>query len=109
MDQISKAFVPEMLVVRVGQPVESRNSEDIEHNVIVRKARTGWSVFNESPSPFEKYVHTFTEPGVYSVACDIHPGMRATVVATTTPYAVLADGRGSFSFADIALAPTSPP
>ncbi len=105
MDQLNKAFVPEVLFVRVGQPVEFRNSEEMEHNVIVHKARTGSSVFNASPSPFQKYGYTFTEPGMYSVSCDIHPGMRATVVATTTPHAVLADRRGSFAFADIAPGP----
>jgi len=31
--------------------------------------------------------------------------MRATVVATTTPYAVLADRSGAFAFADIAPGP----
>jgi plastocyanin len=101
MDQIGKQFVPELLMARVGQPVEFRNSEDMEHNVIVVRSRTGRSVFNASPPPFQKYVHTFTEPGMYLVSCDIHPGMRATVVATTTPYAVVADSSGGFSFRDI--------
>ncbi len=101
MDQIGKQFVPELLMARVGQPVEFRNSEDMEHNVIVVRSRTGRSVFNASPPPFQKYVHTFAEAGMYFVSCDIHPGMRATVVATTTPYAVVADSSGAFSFADV--------
>lgn len=101
MDQISKQFVPEVLIVRAGQPVEFRNSEEMEHNVIVVKTPTGRGIFNESPSPFEKYVHTFDEPGVYAVSCDIHPGMRATVVVTMTPHAVLADQSGAFQFSDI--------
>jgi plastocyanin len=101
MDQLGKQFVPELLMVRVGQPVEFRNSEDMEHNVIVVRSRTGRSVFNASPPPFQKHVHTFAEPGMYLVSCDIHPGMRATVVATTTPYAVVADPSGRFSFTDV--------
>ncbi len=102
MDQISKQFVPELLIVRSGQPVEFRNSEEMEHNVIVVRNPTGRGVFNESPSPFQKYVHTFNEPGVYSVSCDIHPGMRGTVVVTTTPLAVMAERSGTFAFADVA-------
>jgi plastocyanin len=101
MDQIGKQFVPELLLVRVGQPVEFRNSEDMEHNVIVVRSRTGRAIFNASPPPFQKHVHTFTEPGAYSVSCDIHPGMRATVVATTTPYATVADPSGAFVFREI--------
>ena len=101
MDQISKTFVPEVLVARVGQPVEFRNSEEMEHNVIVVKSRTGRGVFNEAPSPFEKYVHTFQEVGVYSVSCDIHPGMKATVVVTPTPYTAVTDNSGAFSFANV--------
>jgi plastocyanin len=105
MDQLGKAFVPEVLFVRVGQPVEFRNSEEMDHNVIVNRSRTGSSVFNAAPAPFEKYVHTFSDAGTYSVSCDIHPGMRATVVASTTPHTVLADQSGNFSFADIPPGP----
>src|SRR5918994_3313623 len=41
MDQYSKTFVPNVLYVRVGQPVEFRNSEDIPHNVTVMRRGTG--------------------------------------------------------------------
>jgi plastocyanin len=101
MDQLGKQFVPELLVARVGQPVEFRNSEEMEHNVIVDKVRTGAAVFNASPPPFQRYTHVFTEPGLYSVSCDIHPGMRAMVVAAATPHVVVADQSGTFTFADI--------
>lgn len=101
MDQFGKAFVPEVLIARAGQPVEFRNSEDILHNVIVIKQPTGRSIFDISRPPFETYQHTFTEPGVYAVSCDIHPGMRAALVVTTTPYATVADARGTFTFTDV--------
>lgn len=101
MDQYGKAFVPEVLIARAGQPVEFRNSEDIVHNVIVVKNPTGRSVFDISRPPFESYQHTFTETGVYAVSCDIHPGMRAALVVTTTPYATVVDAGGAFTLTDV--------
>ena len=101
MDQFSKAFVPETLVVRVGQPVIFKNSEDQLHNVTVTRSRTGTGVFNISQNQGDTYTHTFDQPGEYDVTCDVHPGMRATVVATTTPFTAYADARGTFSFANV--------
>jgi plastocyanin len=102
MDQYAKQFVPELLFVRVGQSVEFRNSEDSPHNVNVNRMPTGTAVFNTSTAPYQKFVYTFAQPGQYSVTCDIHPGMLATLVATTTPYVAVADERGAFAFTDLA-------
>jgi plastocyanin len=101
MDQYAKQFVPDMLLVRVGQPVEFRNSEDSPHNVNVNRIPTGTEVFNVSTAPYTKHVHTFDTPGQYAVACDIHPGMLATVIATTTPYVAIADASGAFGWPDV--------
>lgn len=101
MDQYGKAFVPEVLIARAGQPVEFRNSEDIVHNVIVVKQPTGRSIFDISRPPFESYQHIFTEPGMYAVSCDIHPGMRAALFVTATPYATVVDANGVFTFAEV--------
>lgn len=101
MDQFGKQFVPGLLMVRVGQPVEFRNSEDTPHNVYVTRSRTGAEVLNVSTDPFERYTHTFDRPGQYEVSCDIHPGMLATVVATATPYTAVADDRGTFTILDV--------
>jgi hypothetical protein len=46
-------------------------------------------------------VHTFDQPGQYAVACDIHPGMTATVIASATPYVTIADDSGAFSWTDV--------
>jgi len=101
MDQYGKQFVPGELHVRVGQPVEFRNTEDQSHNVIVRRSGSGASVFNVSTDPSDKYVHTFDRPGRYDVSCDLHLGMSATIVATTSPYFAVADAGGKFTIRDV--------
>jgi plastocyanin len=103
MDQYSKRFVPDVLYVRVGQPVEFRNSEDMPHNVIVKRRTTGSEVFNVGTEPQQKYVHTFDRVAQYDVLCDIHPGMQATVIATESPLATIADDAGRFAIADVPL------
>jgi plastocyanin len=105
LDQYGKAFVPDLLVVRVGQPVEFRNSEDVDHNVAVARSPTGTKIFDTSTSAYEKYVHTFDRAGRYDVSCDVHPGMRATIIAATTPYVTVVDGSGRFRFADLEPGP----
>jgi hypothetical protein len=101
MDQYAKQFVPDLLLVRVGQSVEFRNSEAEPHNVNVNRIPTGTEIFNVATAPYQKHVHTFDRPGRYAVACDIHPGMLATVIATTTPHVAVADAAGGFQFTDI--------
>ena len=101
MDQYAKQFVPNVLYVRVGQPVEFRNSEDMPHNVAVVRRGSGATVFNVGTEPQQKYVHTFDRIGQFDVTCDIHPGMQATVIATPSPLATIADDTGRFTIADV--------
>jgi plastocyanin len=101
MDQYGKQFVPEELFVRVGQPVEFRNTEDQVHNVIVRRSGSGANVFHVSTDPSEKYVHTFDRAGRYDVSCDLHLGMAATIVATTSPYFAVSDATGAFTIPNV--------
>ena len=101
MDQYAKQFVPNTLYVRVGQPVEFRNSEDMPHNVTVLRRGSGAEVFNVSTEPQQKYVHTFDRVGQFDVACDIHPGMQATLIATAGTMATIADNDGRFTLSNV--------
>ncbi len=101
MDQYAKQFVPNVLYVRVGQPVEFRNSEDMGHNVTVNRRGTGAEIFNVGTEPQQKHVHTFDRPGQYDVLCDVHPGMQATVIAATSPMATVSDDTGRFTILNV--------
>lgn len=105
IDQISKQFLPNVLVVRVGQPVEFRNSEDMPHNVSVTRRGSGAEVFNVGTEPHQKYVHTFDRIGQYDVLCDIHEGMSAIVIAALGPMTTIAENDGRFAFANVPFGP----
>jgi plastocyanin len=101
MDQYGKQFVPGELLVRVGQPVEFRNTEDMVHNVIVKRSASGANVFHVATDPSEKYVHTFDRAGRYDVSCDLHLGMAATIIVTTSPYHAVSDASGNFTIPNV--------
>ena len=101
MDQAGLTFGPELLLVRTGQPVEFRNSDDTLHNVRVSHEETRTSAFNVAIPTGEAYSYTFERDGFYRVGCDIHPAMAASIFAASTPYTTLADSGGAFTFADV--------
>lgn len=101
MDQVGLTFGPELLVVRTGQPVEFRNNDDTLHNVNVKHEETREQAFNVAIPTGSTYEHTFPRDGFYRVGCDIHPAMAASIFSASTPFAVVADGDGSFAFADV--------
>jgi plastocyanin len=101
MDQVGLTFGPDLLLVRTGQPVEFRNSDDTLHNVHVSHEETREAAFNVAIPTGNSYRYTFARDGFYRVGCDIHPAMAASIFAASTPYATLAEGDGRFSIADV--------
>ena len=101
LDQLGRTFIPALLVVRVGQPVVIRNSENELHNVRVVDTATGNTLINIGMLLGATYQHTFTRAGIYTVQCDIHNSMFADIVATTTPYVAVSDREGHFSLSDV--------
>jgi plastocyanin len=103
MDQISKQFIPNVLIVRPGQPVKFHNGEDMNHNVTVLRRISGSEVFNASTEPGQTYTHAFDRLAQYHVRCDIHEGMEATVIVARGPLTTIARDDGSFTFPNVAL------
>jgi len=103
MDQVSRIFVPSILFVRTGHPVQFRNSDHELHNINVTNLDAREQIFNVAVPENEIYVHQFDETGLFDVSCDVHPGMSAQIVATSTPYATLADATGWFEFPDVVV------
>jgi plastocyanin len=105
MDQEQQTFIPSLLLVRTGQPVDFLNHDDVLHNVRVKDDETKESAFNVAIPTGEKYTHTFKRDGFYDVGCDIHPGMSAQIMSTSSPYAVVADASGAFTIANVPNGP----
>ena len=103
MDQISKRFEPEILYARVGQKVEFRNSEDMQHNVTAVRRGPGTEIFNVGTEPHQMHSYTFDRPGQYDIICDEHPGMQATLIAADAARATVSNQSGKFTFANVPL------
>jgi plastocyanin len=96
MDQYGTAFWPKLLVVRPGQPVDFKNSEDVLHNVHVIDAETRKTEFNVGTPVVGAYRHVFEREGAYDVSCNIHPSMAAFLIVTAAPFVAVADSQGNF-------------
>lgn len=101
MDQYGRAFFPQLIVVREGQTVRFKNSENELHNVNVIDG-LGSMIFNIGmPILGGAYDHTFEHAGDYAVACNVHQEMAATIVVTPSPFAVVTDREGKFAISDV--------
>lgn len=76
IDQDRLAFNPSELVVGVGEDVTYTNSETALHTVTINGK-------NESGIMRKGDVFTWKAPerGEYTISCDFHPQMKATVLA----------------------------
>ncbi|MDP6372916.1 MAG: plastocyanin/azurin family copper-binding protein [Vicinamibacterales bacterium] len=101
MDQFGLTFDPGVLVARAGQAVAFTNGDDVLHNVHVSDSATRETVFNIATPIAGVYMHTFEQPGTYTVSCDVHPAMAAYIVVTAAPYAAVADRAGRFELSGV--------
>jgi plastocyanin len=98
MDQVQMTFIPAVLIARSGHPVQFRSSDEELHNVNVTHADTRAQEFNVAIPPDGHYDYTFKRPGLYNVACDIHPAMSAQILVASTPHVAVTAADGNFAF-----------
>jgi plastocyanin len=84
IEMVGYELIPKTLSVKVGQTVRfrNRNSEDEVHSVRVTEVANSAQLFGVGAVPYGSSDHTFERPGFYTVACDIHPMMRADILVT---------------------------
>ena len=97
IDQFGLVFSPTQLVVEAGTTLLFMNSESaLTHNVQVWDLAAKTMLLDSDALPGDRIEITLTEVGGYDILCDEHPGMRAFVFVTASPYAVFADSDGTF-------------
>ena len=101
MDQYGRTFIPRLLVVREGQTVRFKNSENELHNVNVTD-ESGVTIFNVGmPILGGTFDHRFEHAGDYAVRCNVHQEMAATISVTSSPFAAVADREGRFTLSGV--------
>src|SRR6202790_3677305 len=92
LDQRNKSFEPHVLVVPIGSVVAFPNHDPFFHNVfsLFEGKRFDLGLYEAGST---RGVH-FDKPGISYIFCNIHPEMSAVVIAVSSPYYGISDGRG---------------
>jgi plastocyanin len=95
MDQVNRAFAPDLLVVPVGSTVAFPNSDSVSHQIYSFSAakRFQLPLYHGKPYPPVQ----FDQTGVITLGCNIHDEMLAYLLVTDAPYFGRTDAQGAWS------------
>jgi plastocyanin len=95
MDQVDRAFVPDLLVVPLGSAVGFPNSDSVSHQIysFSPAKRFQLPLYRGKPYPPVQ----FDQPGVVTLGCNIHDNMLAYVVVTDAPFFGRTNTTGSWT------------
>lgn len=95
MDQVNRAFVPDLLVIPVGSTVSFPNSDSVSHQIYSFSAARKFQLplYRGKPYPPVR----FDQAGLVTLGCNIHDSMLAYVLITDAPYFGRTDAAGSWS------------
>jgi len=95
IDQVDRAFVPDLLVIPTGSTVEFPNSDSVSHQIYsfspARKFQL--PLYRGKPYPPVR----FDQAGLVTLGCNIHDSMLAYVLVTDAPFFGRTDATGSWS------------
>jgi hypothetical protein len=96
LDQAGCEYHPHIVVVRVGQPLKIRNSDDTLHNIHPRP--TVNKEFNiGQPRKGMEVTRSFDQPEVMiPTGCDVHPWMRSYISVMPHPFFAVTREDGSY-------------
>jgi plastocyanin len=95
VDQVDRAFAPDLLVIPVGSTVEFPNSDSVSHQIysFSPAKRFKLPLYRGKPYPPVQ----FDQAGVVTLGCNIHDDMLAYLVVTDAPYFGRTDKSGAWS------------
>jgi plastocyanin len=103
IDQKGLVFQPHILVVQVGTTVEFLNSDKVQHNVFWpsisgdKKKTHNMGTWPQG----EKRPFKFTDPGVVSLLCNVHPEMAGYIIVSPSPYFSETGADGAYTLANV--------
>jgi plastocyanin len=95
MDQVNRAFTPDLLLIPVGSTVTFPNSDSVSHQIysFSPAKRFQLPLYHGMPYP---PVH-FDQAGVVTLGCNIHDEMVGYLVVTDAPYYGRTNAKGAWS------------
>ena len=84
MDQVDRQFVPRVLVIRTGTPVDFPNSDNVAHQVYSFSPAKRFQL-----SLYRGHVYPpliFDQAGLVVLGCNIHDDMLGYIYVTPSPY-----------------------
>lgn len=101
LDNRDCRFAPHVVFVPIGQEVTIKNSDPFTHNAhIVGRGRR--HVWNGIVGPGkETATPKILLSGIYTVTCDVHPWMKATLIAARHPFCGVTDKQGRLVLRDL--------
>jgi plastocyanin len=95
MDQVERAFVPDLLVIPPRSTVEFPNSDSVSHQIYSFSAAKKFQLplYRGKRYPPVR----FDQVGLVTLGCNIHDSMLAYVLVTDAPYFGRTDSSGSWS------------
>jgi plastocyanin len=95
MDQVDRAFAPDLLVIPVNSTVEFPNSDSVSHQIYSFSPAKRFQLPLYRGKPYAPV--RFEQPGVITMGCNIHDEMLAYVLVTDAPFFGRTDATGSWS------------
>jgi plastocyanin len=95
VDQVNRAFVPDLIVIPVGSTIEFPNSDSVSHQIYSFSSakRFQLPLYRGKPYPPEH----FDQAGVVTLGCNIHDEMLAYVLVTDASWYGRTDSAGSWT------------
>jgi plastocyanin len=99
MVQKDKRFLPHVLAIRAGTPVEFPNYDPIFHNAFSSFSGQVFDVGLYPPNTSRTVI--FRRSGIVRVFCNIHPTMSAIIAVLDSPWFAVSAGSGAFTIPDV--------
>jgi len=98
LDQVECQYVPHVVAVQAGQPLQVKSSDQMLHNVHIADADPP---VNLAFTGQQQHDFTFKKPGFYKVKCDVHPWMTSWVGVIDSPCFAVTGDDGSFKITNV--------